>query len=109
MSVKPLGIDLIIVQLACGKIGSLARGVVGFGANTGVWMNQGGVVPIAFEVNLRTGAIIDVFGGTEMDAAPNSGVDVLTGVDLKAWGATKTTLEFKPMLASPENAWIFGW
>ena len=118
MSGKALRINLI-VPLAEKVIVVLTGGMVSCGVNifTEVCMivlvvaviALEDVGPVSYAIDAWAGVIIDVLAGTVIGIATGISVDVSAGVDANIWAATKTALEFIPMLATSEEALLFGW
>ena len=91
----------------------LAGGILGFGVNMKcslkcmIVVNVVNVVVIALEVavpvsyatDVRAGMMIGVLAAAVVGVVPDSGVDVLAGVDANMWAVTTNALESIPMLA----------
>ena len=66
-------------------------------------------VSASYAIDLRVGVIINVLADTVIGVAPGIGVDMLDDVDANMWAAAMTAVESILMLASSEEALLFGW
>ena len=116
--VGDLGMQLMIIGLACVLMPSRTSGIVEFRVDVfaEVWINVMVVSVIVLEdlapglytIDVRIGVLIGSLADTVTGVTRGNGVDVLPGVNTNTRAATMTALEFILMLAWWEEILLFG-